>query len=452
MAIKFNLDKVFNNLQNISYDSLYQYFKTHHFQSLYVKQINNDLVLIHNNSNKYDNDDLHNECRSIIVSIKDSSTPKIVSYSHDNIEYSYMESYINFNTDLIQESYEGTMVNVYNFNDKWHFSSTKCPSIDDSYFFNKNKSHGDMFNEILKDIFPNSENVREEFTKYLDVNKYYFFVIVHYENKYLIDYSNRFGENYKKLIHVITRDKNTHIEESTKINIPIIYPKEYSSYTEAMTDELMNTDYTEGLIIKRKDTITNKNRLIKIPTKQYIKFRFEKPNYTNPLISCIEIFQRNNADYKSEDFIKKYYPSFDLKDGQKVLDITGILHYMFKNLSTELSIIYNYFTHYDKTENTFVKRNTTTYQNIIMKNDYKTLRNTINRLQNYQIKFLKRSFQYNDLLEHLRNYTSPNDIFNLLKEHNSLVTSKNELYKIVEVNMLNIEKYNKYVKLYIEKV
>lgn len=452
MAINFNLSKVFNNLQNVNYDSLYQYFKTHHFHSLYVKNVDTNLVLIHNNSSRYDTNSLHNECRSIIVDVTDTSKPTIITYTHDNVEYNSLETYIPDNNEIVEESYEGTMVSVYNCNDKWYFSSTKCASIDDSLFFNKKKSHGTMLDEILSDMFPNITDVREEFVKYLNKDKCYFFIIIHHENRYLIDYSYRFGDNYKKLLHVITRNKETQEEEDVKLNIPLVYPKKYDNYTEATNDELMKTNFTEGIIIKKRDNISNKLKLIKIPTTKYIKNRFEKPNYVNPLISCIEIYQRNDSSYKPENFISNYYPDVKLTDGVKDLDITGVLHYLFKNLATELSIIYNYFTHFDKANISFVKRNTTVYQNVIMKNDYKIIRNTINRLQNYQIKYLKRSFTFNDFLDHLRNYTSPNDIYNMFKEHNKLTEDKNELYQVIEVNMLNVGRYNGYVKKYIEVI
>jgi hypothetical protein len=50
----------------------------------------------------------------------------------------------------------------------------------------------------------------------------YFFIILHYENKYIVDYSNIFGDNYKKLVHIITRDKETQIEEYNTLKLDFI--------------------------------------------------------------------------------------------------------------------------------------------------------------------------------------------------------------------------------------
>ena len=52
-----------------------------------------------------------------------------------------------------------------------------------------------------------------EFTSYLDENLNYFFVIVHHENKNIVDYSEYFEkENYKEVIHVMTRERDTNKE------------------------------------------------------------------------------------------------------------------------------------------------------------------------------------------------------------------------------------------------
>jgi hypothetical protein len=441
--IKFDLYKVFDDLKEINYETLYEYFKNNYKQSLFVKNIDDNLILVHNNIDKNLQNSLEKECRSVIINITNKLQPTIVAYSHDNIDYSSIDEYIQVDDDIIEESYEGTMISVYYTNNKWYFSSTRCPSINDSYFFNKAKSHGMMFDEILSTYYPDSTTVREEFVKNLDINKSYYFIIVHYENKYLIDYTEKFGAQYKKLVHIITRDKVTQIELGDILPLPVVYPTKYSN---------INTDVgleSEGFIIKRKDLENNKTVLIKIPTKEYIKRRLEKPNYNNPLISAIDIFQRNNHNYKPNDFINKYYPDVKLINMGVTYDITGVIYLIIKNLALEINIIYNYFTHFDITEKKYVKRNTTLYQNLLMKNNYKTLRNCINRLQNYQVNHIKHVLILQDFLDHLRKYTSPMDIFNLIKIHNMMSLENNELYKIVETNIPYIQKYNLYTHMYI---
>lgn len=251
-----------NSLENINYNNLYEFFSKNHKYNLFVKKYNENehLLMIHNNQNiikeKEKDNKIYNECRSIIIDTYDISKPKIVSYSHDNVLYSKIEEYVEQENDIIEESYEGSMVNVFNYNDKWYFSSTKCPSINNSYFFCDKKSHGEMLDEILNQYYPNTENVRDEFVKNLDKNKCYFFIILHYENKYIVDYSNIYGDNYKKLVHIITRDIETQIEEYDTLKIDyLIKPKKFDNLIEAKEWLHINNNNIcckEGLIIKRK--------------------------------------------------------------------------------------------------------------------------------------------------------------------------------------------------------
>merc|ERR1712070_978636 len=46
---------------------------------------------------------------------------------------------------------------------------------------------------------------------YLKPEYNYFFVLVHHDNKHLVDYSKYFNDDkYKKIIHIMTRDRKTH--------------------------------------------------------------------------------------------------------------------------------------------------------------------------------------------------------------------------------------------------
>jgi hypothetical protein len=44
-----------------------------------------------------------------------------------------------------------------------------------------------------------------------------------------MDYTSRFGENYKKLVHIITRDKQTQVEETKPLN-EFIIPLQFNSF------------------------------------------------------------------------------------------------------------------------------------------------------------------------------------------------------------------------------
>lgn len=457
MSIKFDLQELFNNLDIIDYEALYKHFKENYRQLLYVKRIEEDLLLIHNNLDKMSKNNLFHECRSIVINTEDKKVPHIISYTHDNVLYTSVNKYKPIDNDIIEESFEGTMVNVFYHNNKWYFTSTRCPSIDESYYFNKEKSHGVMLDEILGEMFidisKDSESLRNEFVKYLDKNKTYNFVIIHHENKYIVDYTKQFGSEYKKLCHIITRDKDNHLEVDIKIDLPLVYPKYFSNIDDAKEwlnkdDNNINPTY-EGLIIKRKDINTSKNLLIKIHSDLYTKIRFEKPNHINPMINCIEIFQRNDKTYSPDTYINKYHPELSFSD--KKLDITGILFYIMKNIAYELLIVYNYFTNFDPNMCKYYKKNEIVYKKLFEDPKMKTLQNHIFRLQNYQIKFLKNHLYHNNIIEHLRHYTSPEEIYNLMLTHLHIIENDNELSKLIKNQISNFEKVNQYIKMYCDK-
>ncbi len=460
MSVKLILSDLFKELKTVTYANIYDYFRKKHKHNMYVKKIEDseNLLLIHNNLDKMNNSDLYHECRSIVIDVTDCNTPQIITYSHDNVLYTTLDSYQQAPNDIIEESFEGTMVGVFHYNGKWYFNSTRCPSIDDSYFFNKNKSHGKMLDEVLAEMFPESNDVRESFVSHLDKNKYYYFIILHHENNYIVDYTWRFGENYKKLVHIITRDKVTHLEETiSRLDLPLVYSErvhqiqEARDWLDAQPTEPTNCVQKEGVIIKRYDEAACKNVLIKIPSKAYAFVRQEKPNYSNVWVGCIEIFQHNNTKYRCEDYLRKYYPDKQITSERKY-DITGMLYYIIKTLALELSILYDYFTEYNTLTHRYEKKNNEQFTQLFLGNQFKTFKNQIQRLQHYQYNYKKSTLKYVDFIEHIRVHTSPVDIYNMMKEHHTFAKTPNDIYRIITSKANDLKQMNEYVSLYLQAI
>jgi prolyl oligopeptidase PreP (S9A serine peptidase family) len=123
------------------------------------------------------------------------------------------------------------------------------------------------------------------------------------------------------------------------------------------------------------------------------------------------------------------------------------LHFIFKNLSYELYNIYIFFTEYNKENGTYEKQNKEIYNKLFDDHKLNTLNKQIQKLQYYQYKYLKKSYRMNDILNHLRNHTCPQDIYNMIKEHKVLVNS--EYFSNIFKNFDNLDKFNKYVDLYL---
>ena len=134
MSVNFNIYNIFDTIENVSYESLLDYFITNYNKQIFVKKISDDLVLIHNSFNcpKLESIPsrlrdpldlcplaLYNECRSIIVQtglephlgLENASLHsryKVVSYTHDNIEYMKISDQLIEENPLnrYEESYE----------------------------------------------------------------------------------------------------------------------------------------------------------------------------------------------------------------------------------------------------------------------------------------------------------------------------------------------------------
>jgi len=102
----------------------------------------------------------------------------------------------NWNNVVVQPCYEGTMLLVFNYNDKWYVTTRRCLDSNKSKWI-KNKSYRQLFDDAMEGKFTFDD---------LDKNLCYHFVLVHYKNKNIVTYSG-LGEEYKELYHVMTTKK-----------------------------------------------------------------------------------------------------------------------------------------------------------------------------------------------------------------------------------------------------
>lgn len=343
LNINFKLNEVINKLEDKNFDSL----KKKLFELSNNLNVNtekdSDLAIISNNfsKNNINKTDLEKECRSVILNKNDLS---VVCYTHDNLYYNEDAKNFLLNNDIsktrrIYECFEGTLLTVYNYENKWRVSTRKCLRADVS-FWSSNKTHYDMFLESLDNTF-------EEFTKCLNKDNYYMFVLVHYDNKNIVDYSYVFkDENYKKVVHVMTRENDTHMEtedeETNKKltdNFGVIFPKEYEDFTKL--DEENNTETIKlplkfgGLVIKNLNNETKKTDILKFESNSYQMMSVLQPNTNNIYKSFVELYQNDMLKKHLEYFpgnAKMSNPVFD----EMPYDTIGIVDATFKVLTSEL--------------------------------------------------------------------------------------------------------------------
>lgn len=233
---------------------------------------------------KYDSpvfSELERECRSLVI---EKATGRIVSYSCETprLNNEGMEYLISHPTEtrIINPCYEGTYLSVFCHNTKWYVSTRRCLDSQESFFKTKEgKSHYSMFEEVLQNAGYSSFY---DFTTRLDQTKSYYFVLLHHENKHLIDYTETFGENYTKVCLTTVRDSNmveldiyadrvdfASYDEHSNIFVPskLDSVDEFAKNNKSV--QYHKVPNSEGIVVRVWDSSMNKYHLIKLQSINY---------------------------------------------------------------------------------------------------------------------------------------------------------------------------------------
>ena len=183
------------------------------------------------------------------------------------------------------------------------------------------------------------------FTMSLKKEYSYLFVLVHYENKNIIDYTSKFGtDKYKKIVHVLTRDKETQKEvfgkdELFNNKVNFVIPEEYEDFS--LLDNYNNVEKlnlplkVEGLVVKYLNPEDNKTYILKFETNSYQMMSVLQPNTTNIYKSFVELYQNDMLKKHLEYFpgnAKIKNPAYE----ETPYDTIGIVDATFKVLTSEL--------------------------------------------------------------------------------------------------------------------
>ena len=101
--------------------------------------------------------------------------------------------------------YEGSLLSIFNYNNKWFFSSRKHLLNLENINENNTNPHFNMFKSVIEQ---DNFNV-QSFTEKLDKKYTYHFVLIHHLNKNIVNYENKFGKYYKKLCFIFARDRDS---------------------------------------------------------------------------------------------------------------------------------------------------------------------------------------------------------------------------------------------------
>jgi hypothetical protein len=283
--------------------------------------------------------------------IIDKKTLKIVASQFENIIYNddaILElkklSLEEWNKCNIQESIEGTLIIVFYRYDKWYITTRRCLDAGKSFWI-KDNSYKNLFVDALGE--KNIENFDKRYV--------YYFVFVSYQNKNIVDYTKRFGEKYKKIIHIGTYDENLNeleidigIEKPTYFKFSCLDELEVVLISKSNEDIQNKEITTEGYVIGKN---------YKLQTKIYEKIAKIKPNNNNIQQAYLIMYQHNDLTqyitYMKEDknIIKRVNNSMKIMCSEllslyhttrnkKLPELYGLLEFNYKKALYEIHGIY----------------------------------------------------------------------------------------------------------------
>jgi len=298
----------------------------HYWPALQWKKFfdHSGLVLLHNTYKRTDVEafqELYDECRSVVLDLNAPLGESIVVSLASGIpERASDILYANVAKpdDVCEESFEGTVVSVYQHNDVWHFGTSACPTVDSSRYHHPTKTHGDMFDESLAALFPSitadqyaskkefRAALRNEFVKHLNADKTYAFLMVHHENGHIVKYP-QLGDKYAKLFHISSRQRSNLTVDGDDIHttcplesLGVLYPQRFETPERAL-EWLRTTPNVFGFIARRANGM-----LYKVSLASVIMCEEQNLGNPNPWINMLWVYMQNKPHFKVSDYIAQY--------------------------------------------------------------------------------------------------------------------------------------------------
>ena len=331
-----------------------------------------NLILLYN---KYGNENkapLELECRSVVINRTDFN---IENYSCITPIYNgNAMNYLMMNQDKEKEifvCYEGSLLSLFHFNGVWYFSSRRnLMKVTDT----TENPHFKMFCSVIEQDGFNINTFIEK----LNTNLTYHFVLIHHQNKNIINYEKSFGKDYKKLCFIFAREKGSNKEINSEdlnclfLTDNIFLPKKVESienFDETNTGELTGEPTDEGIIVKIN------NKVLKLQNIQYQFYKAIGPE-KNLYRGFIHLYQNNKlGDYfKNNENTMKYNKIVNPIKTDESFDTMGTIDAVFKVITKELFQLFN--TLWDI--NTGAHKNKDVYN--ILSNEYRVMMYNIRKL------------------------------------------------------------------------
>lgn len=314
-------------------NKLYNDYK---LMSKYYEEDN--LMIVYHKYELPTNSNLEQECRSLVINM---TNLQVISYTCPNpILNKKAQEFLLNNTDLeleINECYEGSILSLFHHNSKWYLSTRRCLDCRESTWNDTN--YYDMFMDVLI----NEGLTFDEFTSELNTDYGYYFILIHHKNQNIINYTNKFGENYTKLCVGFVRSKDGQYnitDYGMREYNHIFKPRTISIDEFGLENQTLKTDIDkEGIIIKTFKN--NKYYLFKLQTITYQFYKAIGPE-SNIFKGYVYLYQND----KLKDFIttnkehKTHGKIINPNKTNEIYDTIGVIDCVFKVFTSELFELY----------------------------------------------------------------------------------------------------------------
>ena len=361
---------------------------------------NDDLILLYNKYNTENKAPIVSECRSVVINRNNFN---IENYSC--ITPIYNTTAMNFlmmNQDKEKEifmCYEGSLLSIFNYNNKWFFSSRKHLLNLENINENNTNPHFNMFKSVIEQ---DNFNV-QSFTEKLDKKYTYHFVLIHHLNKNIVNYENKFGKYYKKLCFIFARDRDSKKEinkediDSLFLSDNIFLPKRFQDikkFDEINGSNLTSDPEYEGIVIKIN------NKVLKLQSVQY-QFYKAIGHEKNLYRGFIHLYQNNKLKeyFENNESTLKFKKIVNPIKTDESFDTMGIIDSVFKVITMELFVLFKELWDLD----TGNHKNKDLYN--ILPNEYKNILFNIRKIY-----FIKRKQQNELMIKHVYHYLKSVDV------------------------------------------
>jgi len=393
------------------------------------KKYNSDYIMLYSHflTQPLDNDNDANKYMKYKNILFDKHTNKVVSLTHkristnDQIQITNME--LQNKDKKITEAYEGTLINMFYHNNQWNVSTTSVIDANECYW-KCDKSILELVQECFSETESEYETGWESFCAKHNPEKIYLYTLIHNENMHLINYSYKFGEEYKKLNFVLMRNKSDlNICDDNEYNIEdknVFVSEEYENLS-ALDDWNKEQHYFDhvkqikysGLIVR---DLENEN-IIKLPTHAYSIYMYiSRIKHPCTVEHYISLYQINMLDvYLNKFSTEMYYNNKQIKK---------LIHRLFSILVNEFNILIKNL--YDMNNRySIIESNADIYKSL--PKSYKKMI--------YNIKGNKRKFITNKIIYYTLKNTNSEELIALIKDRDEVIS--NEIFNEMNTTYQN---------------